>query len=634
MSVVCKLSYRVDKFQKKIKLKLVCRCFLDACMLVRTLGRTPSIALKLSCCHGQLTKARSAVVRKMTDAAAASNSSAAPKKGKQNRPSPEEIEAKRRERAAKKEKEAAEKSAKEAELAAAIAANGKIPNGHLDDQGNTLFVPREWASVAPDAPADAGSKGQKVRIVSWNILAQGLVRRTLFPGSDCLKFKDRSVGLTAELSSRTGHGWDVGCFQEVDRMDVHGETMRKDGFSYVYEKGYRQKQHGLLVAWRKDLFGEQAYRQLTIDLDAESVAPAGERERTACSRVTRNVGLFVALRLQRKDGTDASSPGLIVGTTHLFWHPMHAYERARQSGILVRRLQEFREELGEEWKAAPCVLAGDFNDQPHSAAYHLLTGRKLSQHCFDEVASSSVVHKSIDERREKGGGSNGFAPGTTEPARDAPANKAQPAMSEVFDGLAKQAQQDDNKEGVDEEEEDAEEAEDEEGEEGADDRMLKNCRAATAKDALLSVDELLQLHDVSRPRPSSSPAQPAESQPQASTSGHLGSAYALHYGRIPSEQGNYFGSPARGRERWDDEECTPETPNVHTGDSTEPMWTIFSSLFSLTLDYIFMLPKSERQFPAVTRLLRTHRTETLQPGVPRKGVCASDHVAVGAEIEL
>ncbi|CDS01128.1 hypothetical protein [Sporisorium scitamineum] len=353
----------------------------------------------------------------MTESAAATAADPAQaKKVKQSkRPSPEEIEAKRRERAAKKEKEAAEKAAKEAELAAAIAANGKIPNGHLDEHGNILFVPRDWAPVVGATSQQEGtSSKQKIRIVSWNILAQGLVRRTLFPGSDCLKFKDRSIGLTAEFSSRTGHGWDVGCFQEVDRMDVHGETLKKDGFSFVYEKGYRQKQHGLLVAWRQDLFGVRPHSQLTIDLDAESVAPASEPVRTACSRVTRNVGLFVALDTRN---TGASSPGLIVATTHLFWHPMHAYERARQSGILVRRLQEFRAELGEAWQGVPCILAGDFNDQPHSATYHLLTGRKLTQHCLDEVATSSVVHKSIDERREKGNISNGFAPGTTEPAR-------------------------------------------------------------------------------------------------------------------------------------------------------------------------------------------------------------------------
>lgn len=63
-------------------------------------------------------------------------------------------------------------------------------------------------------------------------------------------------------------------------------------------------------------------------------------------------------------------------------------------------------------------------------------------------------------------------------------------------------------------------------------------------------------------------------------------------------------------------------------------------------DYVFVFPptksvqgqeqeqESMDQVPQVTALLRTHRTETLQPGIPRKGVCASDHIAVGAEIVL
>lgn len=616
-------------------------------MLVRTLYKATTASNSLTF-NRLTTTLHSAVQRRMTGTnggPSAAAATAAPKEGKPNkRPSPEEIEAKRRERAAKKEKEAAEKAAKDAELAAAIAANGKIPNGHLDENGKVLFIPRDWAEVGSHHEQKSSSQPQKVRILSWNMLAQGLVRRTLFPGSDCLKFKDRSVGLTAEFSSRTGHGWDVGCFQEVDRMDVHGETLEKDGFSYVYEKGYRQKQHGLLVAWRRDLFGERAHRQLTIDLDAESVAPPSQPVRTACSRITRNVGLFVALRAGSTD--KKSKPGLIVATTHLFWHPMHGYERARQSGVLVRRLYEFRLELGEEWQDAPCILAGDFNDQPHSATYHLLTGRNLTQHCYDEVSSSRVVHKSIDERRERGGLSNGFAPGTTEPARDAPAAKTAALTAETSD-----AQQ-----GVEEIEEAGEEEQaGEEAEEGgeADDRMLKNCRAATPQDALLSMDELLQLHNVRRPRPASQPVPDELSRSNAesdeepvASSAHLASVYGLYYGHVrnPSEEGNFFGSPARGRERWDDADWTPETLNCHTGDSTEPMWTIFSSLFSLTLDYIFLLPKVRQRadvqdqilerYPPVSRLLRTHRTKTLQPGVPRKGVCASDHIAIGAEIEL
>ncbi|KAI3488025.1 hypothetical protein L1887_47995 [Cichorium endivia] len=432
--------------------------------------------------HSARSYIASAFCRNMSEPVSASSSSqgaaAGGKKVKQGkRPSPEEIEAKRRERAAKKEKEAADKAAKEAELAAAIAANGKIPNGHLDEHGN-----------------------------------------------------------------------------EVDRMDVHGETLDKDGFSYVYEKGYRQKQHGLLVAWRRDLFGESAHRRMTIDLDAESVAAPSEPVRTACSRVTRNVGLFVALTLRDSANGDArDKPGIVVATTHLFWHPMHAYERARQSGILVRRLHEFRKELEQSGKthpaSSPCRCPG-------------------------------VVHKSIDERRERGGVSVGFAEGTTEVARNLPSAKAV-APSTDSAAVEEQDQQECRgrcggaRRGGGRERRGSGR-----GGREPDDRMLKNCRAATKEDALLSMDELLQLHDVARPSSGSASAQGDSGEV---TSAHLGSAYGLHYGHIsePSEDGNFFGSPERGRERWDDPDWTPETPNCHTGDSTEPMWTIFRASSAL-----------------------------------------------------
>lgn len=52
-----------------------------------------------------------------------------------------------------------------------------------------------------------------------------------------------------------------------------------------------------------------------------------------------------------------------------------------------------------------------------------------------------------------------------------------------------------------------------------------------------------------------------------------------------------------------------------------------------SLDYIFLLPAQDAQRPPViTKLLQPHQTQDLEPGLPRKGVCASDHVAVGGEI--
>ncbi len=300
----------------------------------------------------------------------------------------------------------------------------------------------------------------------------------------------------------------------------------------------------------------------------------------------------------------------------------------------------------------------DFNDQPHSATYHLLTGQPINQHCLDELKASSVVHQSIDIRvnaeraRAKGDAqeqkkaATAAAAGSSEAqSKDASAISAAdtPSNATTASGGEK------TEAGEEGEEEDEMPEGDPEGEEG-DDQILKNCRVAQPSDGLLSIEELQYLY---HPTPSSSSPGAGTSSTTAKTS--LLSTYAAYN----TDTGNFFGTPGRGRERYDDESWTPNTPNPHEGPSREPMWTIFSSLFSLTLDYIFLLPspsplpsrshsasedagekeeeaqaeKRERH-AGVTALLETHRTDVLQPGVPRKGVCASDHIAIGAEICL
>lgn len=162
------------------------------------------------------------------------------------------------------------------------------------------------------------------------------MRRKLFPGSDCLKWKEREDGLMSEMVS---HNWDVGAFQEVDRIEAHGPNLIKSGRRYVYAKGYNAKQHGLMVAWRTEpgatgaqatLFEEQPAASKVIFFDRENADahPGKAGSRSALSRVTRNIALFVALPFKKQDGDaqhHAKGPaGIIVATTHLFWHPMHA----------------------------------------------------------------------------------------------------------------------------------------------------------------------------------------------------------------------------------------------------------------------------------------------------------------------
>lgn len=630
-----------------------------------------------------------------------------PPPAKKAMPSPAEIEAKRQARAEKKKRDEALKQER--------AAQGVVVPA-VDSKGRALYRARPWASVPPlpgGAQVDVGGQGRyRLKVLTWNILAQALVRRKLFPGSDAMRWSDRQAGLSAEL---LGHGWDVACFQEVDRLEVHAQTLQGAGYSHIYAKGNPLKQHGLLLAWRstpraaaqegeppQPVFEQQPFASHVLSYDDALVdgtepsqsAQGGDaaRQRTGCSRITRNIALFAAIRFQQPQlqqgapstAAPSHSPkGVILATTHLFWHPMHAYERARQAGILARALDRFCRDVAAksganaegdadaDTDAWPTILAGDFNDQPHSATYALLTGRPLDEHAREEVARSSVVHQSIDERRER---------------------EARRATGGAGAGAAAGADGADAGDG--EEEGDAEgEGEGEGEEEGADDQMLKNCRAAQPADGLLTLAELEQLHDLSREPPSASAPDDAAPAPTAAPAARLAlrSAYASGYHRLasPSEHDNLFSSPSRGRERWDDASWQPGDPNVHAhlfpgrlgekapsqgGPGAEPMWTLYSPLFGLTLDFIFLFPSlslrrraemaegdGDRLYPRVTQLLRTHRTDALTstphaepegqpeadanangqtaapaplPGLPRKGVCVSDHIAIGAELEL
>jgi RNA exonuclease NGL2 len=344
------------------------------------------------------------------------------------------------------------------------------------------------------------------------------------------------------------HDWDIAAFQEMDKIEVHGPNMTSSSRGYVYEKGYSAKQHGLMIAWRfrggnadRVVFDEKAAGSKVVYYDQECIGPKGEN-RKGLSRVTRNIALFVAL-----SSTGDSSKGVIVATTHLFWHPFHSAERVRQSGILKRTLLEWRQEKSE-WKDWPIILAGDFNDQPHSATYKLMTGEPLTRHNWEEIKSSSVIHKSVDELKE----------------REASVKGEKGAAS---------AELTEEGEAIEGDEEDGEEGGEEEEEEGEDNPMPKNCRHALSADGLLSFSELVQLHDLTSPLPQHNADETARDGKEligCQAERGLTSAYGSYYGSLETDQeGNYFGSSSRGRERFDDPHWTADSPNPHLGASKE-----------------------------------------------------------------
>ncbi|KZT72761.1 Endonuclease/exonuclease/phosphatase [Daedalea quercina L-15889] len=257
-----------------------------------------------------------------------------------------------------------------------------------EEEEKSRILPRRWIAVQ-----EAPGTGQQLRVMTWNLLAQSLVRRELFPTSDCLKAAQREHMIYREILS---HNADICCLQErhpseVDRLEKLLPVLQNAGYNHVYAAGPRKK-HGCLIAFRKDAYSLISERMVEYDLEE---VRGGEREvaRRGSSFRTRNIASLVALR-----PVNAVSEGVVVATTHLFWHPSGATQLSianRQAAILLREVSKFRDEVSptERW---PCIISGDFNFPPDDAAYSLFTGDPLLSEQIARLAASRVVHKTID----------------------------------------------------------------------------------------------------------------------------------------------------------------------------------------------------------------------------------------------
>ncbi|GAA5907960.1 uncharacterized protein JCM6883_004072 [Sporobolomyces salmoneus] len=501
-----------------------------------------------------------------------------------------------------------------------------LSNGKIQPKG---FRAREWAQVPTKDGENKQDGSKKVSIMSWNMLAQALVRRELFPGSDCLKGKDRIPPLMAEVLY---YAPDVACLQECDRLSDHLPHLTLT-HSYTSFIGYRNKPHGLLIAHKNTVFDKVGERGLRLDeqpieddleplpaMTSESASsraedehvdqakdakpPASEsteeerppdaatpssrasRRAAGLSRTTRNVALFVALAFK-----DRPNSGIIVGTTHLFWHPKHVYERVRQTGILLREANKFREESPNgAWKDWPVFLAGDFNTQPCELTYRLLLGSRIDKQQVDEFNHSACVHYSVDKF---------YDPSFEPPTPDEPEAK-------------------EGEEAVNQAEEDP-------------DKVIKNARPARPEDGLADIDKIKKLYGY-----------------KEGGSG-IRSAYGENYGLVKGQEENWYCARRPEVQNGNDPKpkLTEEEVKERVGSVTweervargdfEPIYTNFTPLWRCTLDFIFLLPAlPSTSHPSIrfTSLLKMHDESAMGAGLPRKGIEPSDHVAIATEVEL
>ncbi|KIY62428.1 hypothetical protein CYLTODRAFT_177489 [Cylindrobasidium torrendii FP15055 ss-10] len=419
------------------------------------------------------------------------------------------------------------------------------------DNPNARVLDRPWISCSPQPP-----RSYTMKVSTWNLLAQCLVRRKLFPTSECLKAREREAMTLNELLM---HGQDIMCLQEVDRLEKLVPALENASYGHHYVAGPR-KLHGCMIAYRNDRFKIVANEMM--EYDNETVRETGEH---GISFKTRNIANIVAL-----EDIQHSGKGVIVATTHLFWHPQYFYERTRQTGLLKRRVLQFRDTHG--LNAWPCILAGgmnsvpqilftnlaaDFNFSPHDPGYALLVGGTITHEYDQLLVDSSVVHTSAERNLAT-------APGEATETED--------------------------------------EEEGEDGGEGDTDRVIVNARPAKPSDGLLNSAELQHLYTHS-----GSPLQSAyDSGIRAFLSGNKGTPIAIFGDRV----------------KW---------PTTQSG-ACEPQYTSYTHFWKTTLDYIFTLPpKDVTTQPTIIGLVAPAWAKDMDPGLPQTGACGSDHTSLCAE---
>jgi RNA exonuclease NGL2 len=262
-----------------------------------------------------------------------------------------------------------------------------------DNINKTTYIKREMLEVPHSTKA--GKKSVLTfKIMTYNLLAQALIRRTLFPNNgDILKWQKRSKVLIQEIKD---YDCDILCLQEVDFVQYKTfwrPELEKLGYHTKFNRGM-DKNHGISIFFKSEMFS--LLDTCSIDFDKEKSGDIQART------TTKNAGLMVGLALK-----DDPTKVVTIGTAHLFWHPFGTYERTRQTYVVLSKSKEFENRikiLHPSVKKVWRFFAGDFNSQPFDAPYLSITSKpvKYDSRCERVISCSTSFQYST--KREGGSG--------------------------------------------------------------------------------------------------------------------------------------------------------------------------------------------------------------------------------------
>lgn len=258
----------------------------------------------------------------------------------------------------------------------------RLPDGVIDI-GPPLSVESEPVRRLPAAPIDRrmmslatgemfparNRRPGTFRVLTYNLLSEIYTNAQAYPYCPKwgLAWTYRRLNLLREI---TQYDADILCLQEcqADHYEEHFMPyFSRMGYAGTFKAktresmGRRGKIDGCATFYRKNMFALR--ESCTVEYNAIAHSRS-QPQRTLNRCLKGNVGLILVL-----DAVDGSGP-IIVANTHLFWDPELTDVKVFQVDAFLQDLENLSQRMGTD---VPVIIGGDFNSEPISSVYELMS---------------------------------------------------------------------------------------------------------------------------------------------------------------------------------------------------------------------------------------------------------------------
>lgn len=260
-------------------------------------------------------------------------------------------------------------------------------------------------------------KHDLVRVMTYNILADMYVSREvddetfMFPHVkyEHIRKTRRMPMIVAEILAYKA---DIICLQEVDGAiyDAYFDpVMKAMGYDGFYSNKASCQREGCALFWSKETFEKDEAFSISLrdlfDLDNTEQSPDSHATRDNIGHTSKpnyrrwdsmkgihnllkshpelrrvtmeKIGqILQVVKLKVKATGDCHPKKIVVGNTHLFYHPMADHIRAMQTYVVCKKIDEVRR-CEADAPPYPLILCGDLNSDPLSGASQLLFSRSV-----------------------------------------------------------------------------------------------------------------------------------------------------------------------------------------------------------------------------------------------------------------